>query len=247
MAEFEGTQEGTEVQEGSQGTEQGSVDQGQQQIQQQHDEGKFIPRERFDKVYGQFAEYKKFGKITDLQAKLAKYEQYEKAIAEHRAKSQETDENKAIKERLYQVAPELKALLDSSGKIGTIEQQLAELREQTVSQRMDKASEYFSGKLKELGFQVTKEEQEDLEKLIWYRLNDDQKQEFVNGDFSVIDDYINKSGKTGVFGRLSAVKTIPKAPVRMGSQGAPQQGKDNKPKTLAEAGSPAWEQFINAE
>jgi len=244
--------EGQVGESGSQTSEQGTGEQTSiQQGQQPQEDGRFIPRERFDKVYGQFAEYKKLGKIPDLQTRLQKLDAWEKAVEEQRKRTQDANGDPEIENQLFSKVPKIKAALEKIAefdkrfeKFGTYEQGLAELREQTISQRMDKASTYFSGELKKAYPNITldKKDQDRMEKIIWYDLSAEQQQEFANGDFSFIDDFIvnNKD----FLSRFAPAKSTPKPFVRLGSQGAPQQSEvDMKSKTMSQLGDVAWEHF----
>ena len=229
---------GVEVEEAPQDSAPQGDDQGAQ-----HQEGDFIPKARFYKVYGQFAEYKKFGKMDEVRSKLEKLAQWEKAVEQHRSQGTQGDETRQIREQLYKIAPELKAL----EKFGSIEQQLSAMQEATVTARMDKASGYLGDKLKTMGFQVTQQEQDELEILLWHKMSPDEQEEFKNGDFSIIDSILSKTKSAGVFGRLGA-KTPPKAPTRMGPTGGPKPPSSQQPKgkTWDEASDIGWEKMKEA-
>lgn len=211
---------------------------------QQFDQGQYIPKQQYDKVWGRYQTYhKEFGKPEEVREKMARLKQYDEAIERYRKGQSGGNDLGEIRNRLLEVYPELRNL----EKLQQYEQEIAELRSGTLETRMEKASGYLSEKLKAQGLSLTPEEQEDFEDILVARMDEDELDAFQRGDFTVLDQVLASLPKTGIFGRLAAKNAPPKPPSRLGSQGAPAHAAEKKPADMKEALDRAWDRLSAKE
>lgn len=227
----------------------GEVIEGQEQQvetqEQAQEEGQYIPKQQYDKIYGRYQTYhKEFGKPDEIREKLTRLQQYEDAIQKYRSGKSGGEDLTEIKNRLLQVMPELGGI----GELAQLREEIANLRQGSIETRMDKASSYLGEKLGKEGIKLTPEEQEDLEDMIIAKMDDEQMQEFISGDMSILDEIVSNLPKTGLYGRLvSAKPTPPKPPTRIGSSGSPAQAQETKPAGMKEALDRGWDALMAAK
>lgn len=221
--------------------------------------GKTVPIERFNEVYGKakeferaFGQYAGFGKPDELKAKLEKLAAWEKAVEEQRKQASltptEQDEAKrqlAIQKELYKAMPSLK-LLD---KIEALEKKLSEYEgrqsETTAAATLKEHSAKFAEILKANKFDL--KYQEKLEDYILSQMDDEQKQQFIQGDFSIAENIFKQDLKEGLLSGMKPKPVLPVPPIRNTEGGHEPQGKGKKPLTMKEAEDEAWSRMKGEE
>jgi small-conductance mechanosensitive channel len=221
--------------------------------------GKTIPIERFNEVYGKAKEYERnlgqynsFGKPEELKTKLEKLAAWEKAVDEQRktASLTPTEQDAAkrqlqIQKELFTAMPSLK-LLDKieamEKKLGEYEGHTAEAKAEVVlKDHSTKFSKILSADKIDLKFQPK------IEDYILSQMDDEQKRQFVQGDFSIAETIYANERKEGLIS-LTRMKSSPPAPaVRNSAGGTPPKGQEKKAMTMKEAENEAWNRMKGEE
>lgn len=238
--------EGQEGQEGPEGAEL----EGQEGAESQEHE-KFIPRQRFDDVYGKykgykdlgtpddFRAYRQLGDAKDVQARLDRLAKYEQALEQHRNNAGRTPEQETtekIRQQLYEVVPGLKNL-------NVIEQ----LQQERMSANIEKASSYLADKLKAEGLDLPKELAGEVEDLLASRMSNEEKMMLVKGNMTGIDRVLKENITKGLLGRIKTASIPPPAtPPARHPQGSSVPKKGGSLKNFADADNIAWERFSNS-
>lgn len=211
-----------------------------------------IPRARFDQVYGQFKGYKRFGSVKEIEEKLARLDKYETALKQYRESGQNTsnargvpgDDAQAkaevareIREQMLEIMPELQNI-----------NRLDDLINHQRQSNAEAASNHLYGLLKDYNVELSEEDQDDLEDLLWAKMDDDQRQALLKGEFSVLEDVFNENMDRGILARLKPSSPAPPAPpVRHTPGGQGDRKLPEKKMTFAEAESAAFERLTSKE
>lgn len=222
------------------------------------EQGDFIPKPAFDKVWGKLKgaesrlkKYSDFGDPDAVSERLARLEAYEKRIEEYRnqqALSEDERNAAAAKQRIYkqllEVAPELKSI----GKIEELEKRLNASQEFIENQAMEAASSHLGNLLKTKGIQVDTQTQDNIEDLILLRIGEEGKAALRRRDFSAIDSTLGELLKSQLFSGLDRpdgaqgvqASSLPKRQKPGGTTAKP---KTKGPRTFDEAEAEAWERI----
>lgn len=249
--------------EGQEGENQGLEGQGEQGGGEQHvqdpNTGKMIPIERFNQVYGkakeyegQINQYREFGNPNDLKAKLEKLAQWEKAVEDQRRQQAMTPNEQEqakrtaqLRRELEQVYPEIadvKMLKEFRAEFDAIRNGSAEAQATAV---LEKHSAKFTDILKTT--KIDTKFQPKIEEYIVSQMSDEDKRQFVAGDFKIAEEIFNRELKEGLFSTLRPKSTLPAPPMRNTPGGTPPQGKDKRPMTMKEADDAAWSRMRGDE
>lgn len=226
--------------EGSVGTE----NQGQEQT-------RTIPIERFNQVYGKSQEYEKslnqyktFGDPGSIQAKMDKLASWEKAVEDQRKQASMTPDDKAAQQRtlqlqkeLYQVMPSLKNLEKLEAMQARIDAYEGKYAESQATSTLEKHSRAFTDVLKSA--KIDSKFQSKIEEYIVSQMSDDEKRQFIAGDFKVADNIFKRELSEGLFSTFRK-PNLPTPAVRNTPGGTPPQGKGKSPMTMKEAEDAAW-------
>lgn len=207
------------------------------QSEQSFNKEDYIPKQRFNEVYGKYKAYSEFGDPDTLRKDREELQRYRQAVEQYnRQQGQKADpETDAIKKRLFEVAPELKSVVE---EFGSVKEMMQAVQAATLERNMERASDYLSNTLKQSGLELTAEEQGDLEDIILQRMTAQQRKAFEKGDFSTVNEILEGMTKRGIMARLTA-KQPPKTPIRHGQSGMKPRG-ESKAKTLDEAMNEGW-------
>lgn len=214
--------------------------------------GNFIPKQRFDQVYGKMKDYEtkakawsEFGDPGEVKSRLQKLQEWEKAVEDQRKNASMGDDERQAKQREVQIRKELLKVYPELADIST----LKELREEIAAMKGEvsnaqveaiatKASSELSGMLS--AARIDTKYQGKIEDFLYSQMTTEERAQFSKGDFSrmkeIFDDELNN-------GLLSAYKRGLKAPetfVRHKPGGTPAKAANAKPKTLDEATNDAW-------
>lgn len=214
---------------------------------------------RFEQVYGkmkdfeqQAAQYKDLGDVNELRQMRTEHTAWKKALDEYKAQQNLSEGDRTEAQRVASIRKELIKVYPDLEKVGTVTelmQQVQELRnsisEQSATASLARASETFAGVLK--ASKIDLKHQSKIEEYIASQMNDEQKKEFVKGDFSIAETIFNNELKDGLFASLKQKAILPTPNVRNTAGGTPPAGKAGAPKTLKEAEDASWARLSNRE
>ena len=243
--EFDGEGQGAEGQEGQEG-------QSQQREQS-------IPYQRFEQVYGKMKEYesqikqfKEFGDPNSVRDRLSKLDQWQKSVEEYRTKANQTPDEQAegqraaaIRKELLKVYPELADVQSLKEMKAAMEELRAGVSSSKAEASLKEASNRFTDTLKSA--KIDTKHQSKIEEYIVSQMSNEERQEFVNGNFGIAERIFNDELKDGLFAGMRARPTLPTPGIRNTPGGTPPTSKGNKPKTLQEAAELGYALMSNRE
>lgn len=216
------------------------------------DEKDYMPRKKYDEVYGQMesvktklGKYSVFGDADEVQSKLDRLNSYEDRIKEFREQQSLTQEqrdvqqnNEQIRKQMEEIYPELKNL----GRISEID----ELRGYREDQILGQASDYLGSVLKSNELSVDADTQGDIEDFLLSKMTANEREAMSQGDFGVIDSVYERVKGSRLMSSLTGEtpqnesRPPQKAPMRHKSGGAGAQKENKKPMSMREAEDLGW-------
>jgi len=213
--------------------------------------------QRFEQVYGkmkeyekQMAAYKEYGDPTSLKSRLDQLKQYEDAIKRYREEQSRTPDEKAEAERalqiqkeLYKVMPNLKAL----EKIEALEKKLEQYESSATEKEQDAILKNMSTKFTDTlkAAKIDPKFQDKIENYIVSQMTDEERQEFVNGNYEVAERIFINELKEGLFSTMR--KAPPTPALRHTPGGTPPKQPAKKAMTLEEAADIGFGMISNRE
>jgi hypothetical protein len=226
----------------------------------QVDETKYIPIERFNEVYKSFkdneramSDYKKYGSPDEIRQRHEKLTQWEKAVEEAKKHANETPDEKSAAERAARVRKELLNIfpeLGNLGKIADLESKYEGLSageaQAAAKQVLAEHSASFTPVLKAAG--IDAKHQTDIETYVVANMSEDQKVAFLQGDFSVAKAIFDANIKAGGIISTLVKRAAPIPPaLRNPVGGTTVKGGKPKPMTMREAEEMGWQRLKDGE
>jgi hypothetical protein len=214
--------------------------------------GQYIPKQRFDQVYGKMKDYEtkarewsEFGNPGEVKSRLQKLQEWEQAVEEQRKQASMGDDEKAAAQNQKKIRAELLKYYPELAEINS----LKELREEIASMKgavstsqveavAGKASAELSGMMATA--KIDAKHQGKIEDFLFSQMTKEEQMQFSKGDFSRMKEIFDNELNEGL---LSAYKRGPKLPetfVRHKPGGTTPKAANAKPKTLEEATNDAW-------
>src|SRR5690554_2695215 len=166
------------------------------------------PIERWNDLYSRYSRYAKFGKPEEVEARLTRLEEYERALEAHRRAQQPRSQAEELRAQLLQLLPELSTLQKMSQSHETLQQRIAALN-------IERAQARLTTLLQEHGIEASPEEREDLEELLTQKMSDEQRQALLDGQLEVVDEVFKAQlSRKGLLGYLKAKSAAQKPPPR---------------------------------
>jgi tetratricopeptide (TPR) repeat protein len=212
---------------------------------------------RFDQVYRQmkdyetkYNQYKEYGDPAELKTRLDQLKQYEEAIKKYREQQamtpdeqQENQRKAQIKKELLSVMPNLTAL----EKIEALEKQLQEYQgrfsESQAEATLKEMSSKFTNTLK--AAKIDPKFQDKIEDYIVSQMTEEERQEFVRGNYEIAERIFTNELKDGIFSQMRKAPPIPA--LRNTPGGTPPSGQPKKAMTLEEAANIGFGMISNRE
>lgn len=207
---------------------------------------------RFEQVYGRMKDYeqrvnqfKELGDPAAVREQLNKLATYEKALAEYRKQQSMTPQEQSEAQRAAQIRKELEKVYPEIKDMQTLKEMRDEMNrmqqstfEAQATATLDKASQKFSEVLKTN--KIDTKYQTKIEEYLVSQMSQEERQDFVRGNFEIAERIFNNELKEGLFAGMRA-RTLPPSPaLRHTPGGTPPTSKGKGPTTLEEAASEAF-------
>lgn len=218
-----------------------------------------IPYQRFEQVYGKMKEYetkfnqfKEFGDPGSVRDRLNKMKEWEKAVEEHRQKANQSPDEQAESQRAANIRKELLKVYPELAEVQSMKELKAAIEElkngYTTSKAegtLKEASSRFTDALKSA--KIDTKYQTKIEEYIVSQMSDEERREFVGGNYGIAEQIFNNELKDGLFSGMRARPNLPAPPLRNNPGGTPPSSKGSKPKTLQEAADLGFAMISNRE
>jgi hypothetical protein len=218
-----------------------------------------IPYQRFEQVYGKmkdleskYTQFKEFGDPGSVKERLNKLAQWEKTVEEHRQQQAKTPDEQAEAQRAAQIKKELLKVYPELADVNSLKELKAAMDElkngyatTKAEATLKEASMRFSDTLK--AAKIDSKYQDKIEEYIVSQMSDEERQEFVKGNYEIAERIFNNELKDGLFSGMRAKPNLPTPMTRNTPGGTPPNGRDNKPKTLQEAAELGFALISNRE
>lgn len=218
-----------------------------------------IPYKRFEEIYGKMKDYegqlsrfKQIGDPNSASERLKKLEQWEKQVEDYRQKQNQTPTEQAEAQRVAAIRKELLKVYPELNDVNTVKELKAQLAalQQNSQQSVDQAtlkdmSTRFADTLK--AAKIDAKYQTKIEEYLVSQMSEEERQEFVKGDFTIAERIFTNELKDGLFSAMKAKPVLQAPAVRHTPGGTPPQSKVQKARTLAEAAEDGWNRINSGE